>query len=96
MEHVIQVELRTDTTHTLTWLDAALKPGMGPKDKAGYLIITCPKCLRSNRLEATSLNGGLHETPCQSCGTPVRFEINHEIEPLIKRNPLPDRPQFAG
>ena len=28
--HVIQVELRTDTTHTLTWLDAALKarPGM--------------------------------------------------------------------
>ncbi|MBZ5549911.1 MAG: hypothetical protein LAO22_18440 [Acidobacteriia bacterium] len=78
--------------------DAALKPkpGMVPKDKAGYLIITCPKCLRSNRLEATSLNGGLHETPCQSCGTPVRFEINHEIEPLIKRNPLPDRPQFAG
>jgi hypothetical protein len=30
MEHVIQVELRTDTTHTLTWLDANLKakPGM--------------------------------------------------------------------
>jgi hypothetical protein len=29
MEHVIQVELRTDTTHTLTWLDAALKPTPG-------------------------------------------------------------------
>lgn len=29
MEHVIQVELRTDTTHTLTWLDAALKPKSG-------------------------------------------------------------------
>jgi hypothetical protein len=30
MEHVIQVELRTGTTHTLTWLNAALKakPGM--------------------------------------------------------------------
>jgi hypothetical protein len=27
--HVIQVELRTDTTHTLTWLDAALKPKPG-------------------------------------------------------------------
>ena len=27
--HVIQVELRTDTTHTLTWLDAALKPKSG-------------------------------------------------------------------
>jgi len=29
MEHLIQVELRTDTTHTLTWLDAALKPNSG-------------------------------------------------------------------
>jgi hypothetical protein len=29
MEHVIQVELRTDTTHTLTWLDANLKPKPG-------------------------------------------------------------------
>ena len=27
--HVIQVELRTDTTSTLTWLDAALKPKPG-------------------------------------------------------------------
>jgi hypothetical protein len=26
-----------------------------------------------------SLDGGIHETFCQSCGTPVRFEINHEI-----------------
>ena len=29
MEHAIQVELRTDTTHTLTWLDTALKPKSG-------------------------------------------------------------------
>ncbi len=30
MEHpIIQVELRTDTTSTLTWLDAALKPKPG-------------------------------------------------------------------
>jgi CheY-like chemotaxis protein len=55
-----------------------------PRDSAGYLIITCPKCLRPNKLEAMSLNGGLHQTACQSCGTPVRFEINHEIEPLMK------------
>ncbi len=33
MEHVIQVELRTETTHTLTWLDAALKP------KAGMVLL---------------------------------------------------------
>jgi CheY-like chemotaxis protein len=63
-----------------------IAPLFVPRDKAGYVIITCPKCLRPNRLEAMSLNGGLHETPCQSCGTPVRFEINHEIEPLLKRN----------
>ena len=57
-----------------------------PRDKAGYLIITCPKCLRSTKLEAMSLNGGRHETTCQSCGTPVGFEINHEIEALVKPN----------
>jgi CheY-like chemotaxis protein len=56
-----------------------------PRDTAGYLIITCPKCLRPNKLPAMSLNGGLHQTTCQSCGTPVRFEINHEIEPLTER-----------
>ena len=63
-----------------------IAPLFVPRDKAGYLIITCPKCLRPNRLEAMSLNGGLHETTCQSCGMPVRFEIDHEIEPLMKRN----------
>jgi len=56
-----------------------------PRDSAGYLIITCPKCLRPNKLEAMSLNGGLHQTTCQTCGLPVRFEINHEIEPLTER-----------
>jgi CheY-like chemotaxis protein len=56
-----------------------------PRDSAGYLIITCPKCLRPNKLQAMSLNGGLHHTTCQSCGTSVRFEINHEIEPLTER-----------
>ena len=63
-----------------------IAPLFVPRDNAGYLIIACPKCLRANRLEAMTLNGGLHETHCQSCGTPVKFEINHEIEPLMKRN----------
>ena len=56
-----------------------------PRDSAGYLVLTCPKCLRPNKLEAMSLNGGLHQTRCQTCGMPVRFEINHEIEPLTGR-----------
>jgi CheY-like chemotaxis protein len=62
-----------------------IAPLFVPRDNAGYLIITCPTCLRPNRLEAMNLNGGVHQTMCQSCGTPVKFEINHEIEPLIKR-----------
>ena len=62
-----------------------IAPLFVPRDRAGYLIITCPKCLRPNKLEAMSLNGGIHQTICQSCSTPVKFEINHEIEPLIKR-----------
>jgi len=61
-------------------------PRFVPRDSAGYLRITCPKCLRPNKLEAMSLNGGLHQTTCQTCGLPVRFEINHEIEPPMERN----------
>jgi len=56
-----------------------------PRDSAGYLVVTCPKCLRPNKLEAMSLNGGLHQTRCRTCGMLVRFEINHEIEPLTER-----------
>ena len=62
-----------------------IAPLFVPRDPAGYLIITCPKCLRPNKLEAMSLNGGIHQAICQSCSTPVKFEINHEIEPLIER-----------
>jgi CheY-like chemotaxis protein len=58
-----------------------IAPLFVPRDHAGYLIITCPKCLRPNKLEAVSLNGGIHQTICQSCSMPVKFEINHEIEP---------------
>jgi CheY-like chemotaxis protein len=56
-----------------------------PRDAAGYLTISCPSCLRQHKLEAMGLNGGLHQTTCQSCGTLVTFEIEHEIEPLVKR-----------
>src|SRR5579872_172131 len=56
-----------------------------PRDSAGYLIIICPKCLRPNKLQGMSLNGGLHQGPCPSCGTQVEFEIDHESEPLIER-----------
>jgi len=64
-----------------------IAPLFVPRDKAGYLLITCPKCLRPSKLESMGLNGGIHQTLCQSCGSPVNFEINHEIEPLIKRRP---------
>jgi hypothetical protein len=57
-----------------------------PRDRAGYLILTCPKCLHPHKLEATGLNDGLHKTACPSCSAAVRFEINHEIEPLMPRN----------
>jgi hypothetical protein len=60
-----------------------IAPLFVPRDSAGDLIITCPKCLRPNELQAMSLNAGLHQTACQSCGT--RFEIDHEIEPLTGR-----------
>src|ERR1700756_4955870 len=58
------------------------KSGVAPlfvrRDHGGYLIVTCPKCLRPNKLQAMSLNGGLHQTTCQSCGTRVESEIDHD------------------
>jgi len=62
-----------------------IAPLFVPRDNAGYLILTCSKCLRPNKLDALSLDGGVHQTICRSCGAPVKFEINHEIEPLIKQ-----------
>mgnify|MGYP001223021326 CR=1 FL=1 len=56
------------------------------RDKGGYLTISCPKCLRPNKLEATNLNGGLHQTICHSCGMAVQFEIGHEVVPVIQGN----------
>jgi CheY-like chemotaxis protein len=51
------------------------------RDSAGYLMVRCPKCLRPSKIEAIGLNGGIHETICPSCGTSVKFEIDHTIWP---------------
>ncbi|HUD67758.1 MAG TPA: response regulator [Candidatus Sulfotelmatobacter sp.] len=64
-----------------------IAPLFVPRDREGYLLIACPNCLRPNKLQAMSLNGGLHQTTCRSCGALVRFEIDHEIEPLVERKP---------
>jgi CheY-like chemotaxis protein len=61
-----------------------ITPLLVRRDNAGSLVLTCPTCLRPNKLEAISLNGGVHETVCPSCSTPVKFEINHEIEPCLR------------
>jgi hypothetical protein len=49
MSQIVQVELRTDTTHTMTWLDAALRPNPG----MGLLCKGCPapvgRCARRHQ-----------------------------------------------
>jgi CheY-like chemotaxis protein len=55
-----------------------LAPLFVHRDKAGHLIVTCPKCLRPNEVEGAGLNGGIHRTDCETCGTEVKFEINHQ------------------
>jgi hypothetical protein len=55
VDHVIQVELRTDTTHTLTWLDAALKPKPG-------MVLLCkgePRQLLQDRVTAGEVREAL-------------------------------------
>jgi len=65
-----------------------VEPSFVGRDSAGYLVLTCHKCLRPSKLEAMTLDGGIHETICQSCRAPIKFEIDHEIEPLMKHDPL--------
>lgn len=64
------------------------KGDIGPlfvqRDGAGNLTIACPNCLRPNKLGASNLNGGTHETICSSCHTIVKFEINHEVAPYLR------------
>ena len=54
MAHIIQVEIKTGTTYTVTWLDAALKPKPG-------MALVCHRGAGSEghqcRLESCELRG---------------------------------------
>jgi hypothetical protein len=60
------------------------KPGDECLRSGVYRVLHDPN--HADEHEVTCVFGQIHETHCQSCGTPVKFEINHEIEPLMKRN----------
>jgi hypothetical protein len=73
--HVIQVEIRTGTTHTVTWLDAALKPkpGMALVCKGDPRPWTIVHAYPITARDVWDNNGGWEahiETTEQSAGAP--------------------------
>jgi CheY-like chemotaxis protein len=56
--------------------NSGITPLFVSRDDAGFLVFTCVECDSPNALQATGLNGGIHQTPCQSCGVSVKFQIN--------------------
>ena len=83
MEHVIQVEMRNDTTHTLTWLYATLKANLGmvllhKDDPRPWTVVHA----YSITAEAT---GAVHtDWKFAGCGEPSRKET--ELHKRTSRN----------
>jgi hypothetical protein len=44
-----------------------------PKDNAGYIIITCPECLRSFSLPAEETHSEVHEAHCIFCDSKICY-----------------------
>jgi CheY-like chemotaxis protein len=44
-----------------------------PKNEAGYIVITCPECLRSFSIPAEETRSEVHEAHCIFCDSKIRY-----------------------
>ena len=44
-----------------------------PKNEAGYIVITCPECLRSFSISAEEAHAEVHEVRCIFCDSTIRY-----------------------
>ncbi len=62
-----------------------LAPAWLPKSSTGYVVITCPSCLRSSSIRSQKLQFGvLQEEACLYCGDEVKFRVDDTILDVIK------------
>ena len=50
-----------------------------PRIDAGYLVVTCPECLRSASIADDTTSSGLQETDCIACGASIRYLVDSSI-----------------
>ena len=62
-----------------------------PRKDEGYIVVTCPECLRSSTLPDTTVTGNLQETECVACGAKIRYLVDSSILKLLddKKKRLP-------
>src|SRR5580698_7247861 len=65
--------------------DSPVRPHLGkhekaplwiPRTDAGYIVVTCPECLRSTSLPDSDTTGQLQETECIACGAKIRYLVD--------------------
>jgi predicted Zn finger-like uncharacterized protein len=56
-----------------------------PRRDAGYIVATCPECLRSFPVDDTSTGGELRTVECPSCGTTVEYLVDEAVLEALQR-----------
>jgi CheY-like chemotaxis protein len=62
-----------------------------PRRDTGYIVATCPECLRSFPVEDSSTGTEIHKATCPSCGTEVQYLVDSAVLEMLerKKNRLP-------
>ena len=85
--------------------DSPIRPHIGkaeraplwiPRNKADYIVVTCPECLRSTSITDQTETSDLQETGCLACGAKISYlvdssvlKILNSIKPQVPVQPLP-------
>jgi len=85
--------------------DSPIRPHIGkaekaplwiPRNKAEYIVVTCPECLRSTSITDQTETSDLQETECLACGAKISYlvdssvlKILNSIKPQVPVQPLP-------
>lgn len=74
--------------------DGPVRPHLGkptkaplwiPRRDAGYIVATCPECLRSFPVDDSSTGAELRKTECPSCETPVEYLVDASILEMLQK-----------
>ena len=56
-----------------------------PRRDTGYIVATCPECLRSFPVDDSSTGAELRKTECPSCETPVEYLVDASVLQMLKK-----------